>query len=178
MQTALNPNPKDDLADVPTIKLQVKDNRVQSYQQQRHRLNRRPIVSGPLKSFTSPNIMISDQPRNKSNTVTPRVQRSHRRCLPSQFECKGKDQGRCLSLHNLCDGVEKCSDGYDEIGCPDHPEKRRMTIERFDLNKFSPPRLVPRLGSVGRREHVYQQEHSIKKEEEKKMNCQCTCSAK
>lgn len=169
-------NPKDGQVEIPKIGLHVKDHRVQSYQQQRSRFYRRQLISGPSKSVTTSDIMISDQPRNKS-AVTPRIQRSHRRCLPDQFQCKGSDQGRCLNLDNLCDGVKKCADGYDEIGCPDHPEKLRRTITAFDLNKFNVPKMHPRPGPFARRERVSQYD-DYKKEEEKKMNCQCTCSAK
>lgn len=170
---------KDDQQTKPSIRLRIKDSRIQSYQQQQEAkksLRRLPV----FPAITRSKGMISDQPVNRSNAATFRSPPSSHSvvCAPNQFECTGKDKGRCLHRSNLCDGIKKCFDGYDELFCPDHPEIRRLN-NYFDLSKFSHTKIT-------NRKPVYEQEPSRsdngnlfrfggKENEGQNMNCQCTC---
>lgn len=177
------PNPKDDQHEVPTIGMSIKDPRVSSYEKQRTeraKLPRRPVLASARK-VTIPDAMVSDQPQNK----TARGPRSHK-CTPEQFACKGRDEGRCMSLKNLCDGVPKCADGYDEMGCPNHPERMLRNINAFDVKKFDTPRIAfrPRARAFERGPVYHKYESSTpprweavaKKEKGQDMSCRCTCT--
>ena len=52
-------------------------------------------------------------------------------CLADQFPCPFQD--KCISLAEVCDGVNDCSSGVDEMSCPDTDVSCEFQFPLFEM---------------------------------------------